>query len=110
MTEEQYRQLLRNRHAVTARSLFAGSAAASLLRAATQSLKRREAAERALDSILQPTWLAVTRVEALERGTLVLAVSEPLVYEQMRRQTSELQRQLACKIRGLRRLLVTCSS
>ena len=110
MTEQQYRQLLRNRRVVMAHSLLSGPTTASLLRAATRAVKRREAAERALRKILQPTWLAVTRVEALERGTLALAVSEPLICEQMRRQAPTLQRQLARKMPGVQRLLVTCSS
>lgn len=110
MTEEQYRQLLRNRRVRTANSLLSGPIGASMLRAATRAVKRRQAAERALGKVLEPTWLAVTRVEALEGGTLALAVSEPLVYEQMRRQGPGLERQLASKIPGVRRLLVTCSS
>ncbi|MFQ5806730.1 MAG: DciA family protein [Phycisphaerae bacterium] len=90
-------------------ALFEGPAGGHVLRAAARGLRRRERARRELASVLRPEWLRATRVERLERGTLELAVSDPVVRVQLRRAAQGLQRQLAQRIPGLRRLVVTCT-
>ena len=107
MTEEQYRQVLQGRRQRKAALLFGSVADGRLLRAAAQSVRRRERAWKALGSILQPEWLGVTQVDALERGALVLVVSDRVVCERMRRQAWQLQAQLAQRIPGLERLVIT---
>ncbi|MFQ6049005.1 MAG: DciA family protein [Phycisphaerae bacterium] len=107
MTERHYRQLLQNCRNQALSPVFADPASANLLRAAARGLRERERARRALESLLDPAWLGVTRVDRLERGMLTLGVADAAAHAAIRRQLPQLERQLARRIPRLRRLRVT---
>ena len=107
MTHRQYCQLLQNRRRTVVAPLFSSAADARLVRLAVQQARRCERARRALAGVLPVEWLAVTTVEALEGGTLVLVVSDGLVREQLGRQALRLQRELSRRVPGVRRLRVS---
>jgi hypothetical protein len=60
-----------------------------------------------LAGVLPADWLAVTAVEALEEGTLVLVVSDGLVRDQLGRQALRVQKELSKRVPGVRRLRVS---
>ena len=107
MTEKQYQQLLQNRRGRQASPAFSGLTQGRLLRTAARSLRRRAAAEEALGSMLPGDLLEVTRVQALEQGTLTLSVSDQASWEQMRRCMPRLRKDLAAMVPSLRQLRIT---
>ena len=107
MTRRQYRQLLHNARRRPLTPLFGGATDSRVLRTAARRVRRRELVERALAGILRREWLDVTRVDAVERDTVVLVVSDRAVREQLRRQAPSLQRQLGQRIPGVRLLRVS---
>jgi hypothetical protein len=60
-----------------------------------------------LAGVLPADWLAVTAVEALEEGILVLVVSDGLVRDQLRREALRVQKELSKRVPGVRRLHVS---
>lgn len=106
MTERQYRQLLRNRRRAPAQPLFASAPARALLRSAAVSVRWRQRAHKALEAVLEPEWLELTQVEGYVRGALTLLVSERVAFERVRGCGARLERQLARRIPGFRRLRV----
>ena len=107
MTDKQYYQLLQNRRGRQASLAFSGPAQGRLLRTAARSLRRRAAAEEALGSMLPGHLLEVTRVQALEQGTLTLSVSDRASWEQMRRRMPRLRKDLAAMVPGVRQVRIT---
>jgi hypothetical protein len=106
MTEEQYRQMLRNRAARGGGRLFDDRAARHVLREAARGLRRREAAYAALTDAVPDAWLRTIELEAPDRATVVLRVRDAVVCEQLRRRSVQLRRQLTGRLAGLRRLVV----
>jgi hypothetical protein len=106
MTGEQYRQLLQNRRRVQPRLAVDGHMDGRLLRKAAMDLRRRAAAERALERILPAEWADVTSVETLEGGTLAISVADAMVHEQIRRQCTRLAEDLARALPTVQRIHV----
>ena len=106
MTDKQYQQLLRNRRPARAEEVSESRGTGQLLRLAAERLHQREHARRALERLLQPSWLAVLDVVGIAEATLVVATSDLMVYEQLRRRRAQLQRELARQLPAIRRLRV----
>jgi hypothetical protein len=104
MTNKQYHQLLKNRRRADVRPLFRGALEGRLLRAAGRTLRRRVAAEAALQAILPDGLLKLTRVEGLEQGTLTVTVADQAGWRELRRLTPQLRTQLARVVPGFRQL------
>jgi hypothetical protein len=106
MSEQEYRRLVRKRQLRGAPMLFADAAPTEFFRQAARSVRRRERAQKALEAALDPTWLGVTHIEALTDATLTLAVSNPVVCKQLRREAGRLQKGLAGRIGGVQQVVV----
>ena len=87
--------------------MFDDGAARAVLRQAARGVRRRQAAQAALAGALPQAWLRAVDVEMPDRATLILRVSDALVGERLRRQSVRLRRELAGRLAGLRRLMVT---
>jgi hypothetical protein len=106
VTERQYRRLLENRRAARPEPVLAGLVERRILGAAARNARRREAARRVLEGLVQAQWLEATRVTALDEHTLTVTVTDTRAWAGIRRQVRDLERRLAQRVPGVRRVVI----
>ena len=103
MNARQYQHTLENRWSREVRPLFGAREVAGILRAVQRGQGCQAAAE-AWSRIAPPDVLAVTAVEAFEKGTLCVAVADPTTRYYLSQQGASLRHRLASVLGGVRAL------
>lgn len=104
MNCRQYERTVQNRCSYDARPLFAGQEVAGLLRRTARGVARSAAAAGAWERVMPPDILAATRVEAFERGALVIAVADAATAHYLRQEAGRLRQRLTPLLPALREL------
>ncbi len=104
MDESHYRWTLQNRWTYRPQPLFGSGADRRVLRTAARAARMRTRVMRALESLLPADQRDVISVGQVSEDSVGLRISDPVIGEALRRQQQRLQRDLASRVSGLRRL------
>ena len=106
MQESQYRWTLDNRWKYRPRALFGGPADGQVLREAAHAVRMQRQVLQALESLLPEEQFRWVQIRGVTDDTARLQVSDAVVGEQLRMQSRKLQKDLASRVAGLRRVTI----
>lgn len=110
MSEHELRQALQNRWRYRVTPLFESASVRGVLRQAARELKRREAAQEALERSAPADWAGKVEVARVDADLAVLTTADAVVAERARRMTERILRILQSGAAQIRRVEIALIS
>ncbi len=110
MSEHELRQALQNRWRYRVTPLFESASVRGVLRQAARELKRREAAQEALERSAPADWAGKVEVARVDGDLAVLTTADAVVAERARRMTERILRILQSGAAQIRRVEIALIS
>ena len=104
MDESQYRWTLQNRWTYQPRTLFGNGADNKVLREAAHAVRMQKRVMQALENLLPEDQYRWVSIHGVTDDAVQLQVADEVVGEQLRTQLKRLQKDLAARVSGLRRI------